>query len=167
MTGEPGTTTATTAAQHAEDRVDGGPSRLMAQLLAPVVAIFPWLTTFAGATLLAYATVRMQERFEQQWGLVFGGLVVLVVAALLWAALAAWSSSGALVAGVCTIAVGVLLATRGWSRFLWEVTGDGPVTLQRPLLTVITPFNFFLVGSLLLAVGLGAAGARRLGRRRH
>lgn len=166
MTGEPETTTATTAAQRAEDRTEGGPSRLLAQLLAPVVAIVPWLTTFGGATLLGHATVRMQVRFEQPWGLLLGGLFVLVVAALLWAALTAWSSSGAVVAAGCTIGVGVLLATREGARFLWEMTGEGPVTLQRPLLTVLTPTTFFLVGSLLLAAGLGAAGARRLGRRR-
>ncbi|MFX4286778.1 hypothetical protein ACQBJO_01230 [Janibacter sp. G349] len=141
MTGEPGTTTATTAAQRAEDRTEGGGGRLVAWLVTPFAAVVPWLLMVGGA--------------------------LLVVAALLWAVLTAWSSSGTTVAGLATLAAGLFVATRAGASLVAEVGREGPVTLQTPLYSVANETVLLPLGAVLLAAGLGAAGARRLARRRR
>ena len=163
MTGEPETTTATTAAQRAEDRTEGGSSRLLAWLLTPLVAVLPWWVTIGGLWMLARGWRSYAEQFQPQWGATFAGAAVLVLAALLWAAVTAWSSVGTTVAGLCTLALGVALGDLQLARSIYDLV---PTSVGRDAYVILTPMNFLLFGSLLLAAGLGGAGARRLGRRR-
>lgn len=159
---------ATSWAQRAEDRAaspTGGRSRLAGQLVTPFLAVLPWAGTVVGCLLLARATTQMQMRFEQSWGLIIGGALVLVIAAVGWAAITAWSSSGAVVAGLCTMATGVFVATRPGMQAVSQLGQSGPVPVQYPLYSVATPLNLLVLGSMLLALGLAASAARRLGRR--
>lgn len=166
MTGEPETTTATTAAQRAEDRTEGGGGRLVAWLVTPFAAVVPWLLMVAGALLVARSALAYRVNFERGWGELVGGLVLLVVAALLWAVLTAWSSAGTTVAGLATLAAGLFVTTRAGASLVAEIGREGPVTLQTPLYSVANETVLLPLGAVLLAAGLGAAGARRLGRRR-
>lgn len=167
MTGEPGTTTATTAAQRAEDRTEGGGGRLVAWLVTPFAAVVPWLLMVGGALLVARSALAYRINFERGWGELVGGLVLLLVAALLWAVLTAWSSSGTTVAGLATLAAGLFVATRAGASLVAEVGRERPVTLQTPLYSVANETVLLPLGAVLLAAGLGAAGARRLARRRR
>lgn len=167
MTGEPGTTTATTAAQRAEDRTEGGGGRLVAWLVTPFAAVVPWLLMVGGALLVARSALAYRVNFERGWGELVGGLVLLLVAALLWAVLTAWSSSGTTVAGLATLAAGLFVATRAGASLVAEVGRERPVTLQTPLYSVANETVLLPLGAVLLAAGLGAAGARRLARRRR
>lgn len=144
----------------AEDDIDGG-SRALAQALAPVVAVVPWLMTVGGLWAMGRASESMAARFQTDWVWVLGGLAALVVAALVWAAVIAWSSSGALAAGLCSLVAGVALSIPG---VMSEVYSALPSGGGRSLWYVVTSGNFMLLGSLLLAAGLGASAARRLRR---
>ena len=60
----------------------------------PFVAVVPWLLMVGGALLVARSALAYRINFERGWGELVGGVVLLLVAALLWAVLTAWSSSG-------------------------------------------------------------------------
>lgn len=166
MTGEPETMTATTAAQRAEDRTEGGGGRLVAWLVTPFAAVLPWLLTIGGALLLARSALAYRVNFERGWGELAAGVVALLVAALLWAALTVWSSSGTTVAGLATLAVGLYVTTRSGASLVARMGREGPVPLQSPLYSIANEIVLLPLGAVLLAAGLGAAGARRLARRR-
>ncbi len=153
--------------QQVHDRAEGGSSRLLAWLVAPFVAVVPWLVTFLAVCLLASVQFRMQTRYEAAWGMVFAGLLVLVVAAVMWAALTVWSSSGAIVAGLCTLLLGLFSVTGPGMSLVFRMGRHGPDFIQQSFYSVAGPATLILFGSLLLAMGLGAAGARRLGARRR
>lgn len=142
----------------AEDDISGG-GRALAQALAPVVAIVPWLMTMGGLWALGRASESLAARFQTDWAWVLGGLALLVVAALVWAAVIAWSSSGAIAAGLCSLAAGFALS---FPSVMSEVYSALPRSGGRSLWYVVTSGNFMLLGSLLLAAGIGAAAARRL-----
>lgn len=144
-------------------RSSGG-GRLLPWLLGPVAAVVPWLVTIAGAVVLSRWLQVMQRNFEAEWGLVVGGTAVLLLAAVLWAVLTAWSSSGAVVAGLATIGLGVALAEPGFGYKIMRPIVELS-SVAREASYIMTPLLLIPVGSLLLAAGLGAAGARRLGAR--
>lgn len=150
----------TSWAQRAEDRTDP-PGRTLARVVSPVAAVLPWLITVVGLALLARGSVLFQRTFEVPWGYLLGGAAVLVLAALIWAALTAWSSSGTTIAGVLTLAAGVLLAAPGVDRQVYPPLTNLAGSQQELVHHVVTSMNLLLWGSLLLAAGLGAAGARR------
>lgn len=145
----------------AEDDLSGGGSRMITRLLTPFLAVIPWLLVMGGLWLLARAGRTLSERLETQWGPVLGAVAVLVVAALLWAVVTAWSSAGTTLAGLLTLAAGVALSDLDIARRVHEAL---PHAVVDDSWRVVTPVNFFLVGSLLLAAGLGASGARRMRR---
>lgn len=168
MTGEETTSRFTTTGtagpwtQRAEDRTGGrGRSRVLAWLLSPVLAVAPWLLTLAGFVVVSGWYVGFQRAFATQWGPLLGGLVVLVLAGVLWAVLTAWSSAGAIVAGAATIVFGLLLGVVEVNRAVLDALRGLGIELTSAYY-VFTPPSMILVGSLLLAAGLGAAGARRL-----
>lgn len=173
MTGDAETTTTSTSdgaaaapwTQRAEGRTGGGGrSRLLAWLLSPVLAVVPWVVTIAGFGMVTGWYVGFQRAFATQWGPLLGGLVVLVLAALLWALLTAWSSAGTVVAGTATIIFGLLLGVVDINRAVLDTLDALGIELTSAFY-LFTPPSMILVGSLLLGVGLGAAGARRLARR--
>lgn len=174
MTGDAETTTTSTTegstapwAQQAEGRTGGGGrSRVLARVLSPVAAVLPWLVMMAGQGLMLKAYESYRIRFEMGWGTLIVGVILMLVAAILWAALAAWSSTGPLVAGAATIGLGLFVATSSGARLIYRLGVEGPASVQSVMYGVLTPVNLIPIGSLLLAAGLGAAGARRLGRRR-
>lgn len=150
----------------AEDDISrggGGGSRALARLLTPVLAVIPWLLTMAGLAVAAEWQLRYQQRFETDWGFVLGAAAVLVVAGLIWAALTAWSSVGTVLAGVITLVLGGVVASPEAGRQIYDLLLDLPGDGRR-VYFIVTPTNFFLIGSLLIAAGLGAAGARRMRR---
>lgn len=155
------TTAISNRTYRAEDDISGGESRMLGRLLTPFLAMVPWLLTMGGLWLLASATKSSWEQFETQWGSVGGAVVLFVVAALLWAAVTAWSSVGTTLAGLATLAVGVALNIASVAR---EIYNFFPNTMGAQVWYFVSPMNFLLVGSLLLAAGLGAAGARRMRR---
>lgn len=158
-------TTGTSRAHRAEDDTSrGGGSRILARLLTPVLAVIPWLATVAGLGIVSEWQMRFAQRFQTDWGILLGAVAVFVVAALLWAALTAWSSVGTVLAGALTVVLGLVLASPEASGQVYELLRDLPVDNRR-MYSILTPTNFLLIGSLLLAAGLGAAGARHLGRR--
>lgn len=153
--------------QRAEDRASGGGGgRMVAWLVTPFVAVVPWLVMAGGVLLLLHAARSIQISFQPAWGALVGGTLVVLVAALLWAALTAWSSVGTVVAGLCTVAAGLATATRPGIEVVSRLGIEGPVRLQSLLYGFATPYVLVPLGALLIAGGLGAAGARRLGRRR-
>lgn len=140
-------------------------NRLVARLLTPVLAVVPWMVTLAGGLMLSQSVMQFQVRLEGNWTLLIGGTLVLLLGALLWAALTAWSSVGTTVAGMATIIVGLLAYTQTGMRAIYEIGIESPLRLQWPLIMFVDSMTLILIGSLLLAAGLGAAGARRVGRR--
>lgn len=152
--------------QRAEDRPGAGGGRLVAQLVTPFVAVVPWLLTAAGALLLANASIAYRLTYETGWAELVGGVLLTLLAAAIWAALTVWSSVGATVAGLCTLVLGIVAATEPGARMVYRIGREGPVSLQSSLYIVATPTMLIPLGSLLIAAGLGAAGARRLRRRR-
>lgn len=146
----------------AEDDIGGGGgSRMLARVLTPFLAVIPWLVTVAGLAVMAEWQVRFAREFQTSWEIVLGAVVAFLVAALLWAALTAWSSVGTVLAGLLTIGLGLVVASPEASRPIFEVLQDLPGGNQ-PVYSVVTPTHFFLIGSLLIAAGLGASGARRM-----
>lgn len=145
----------------AEDDISGGGSRLLGRVLTPFVAVVPWVMTMGGLWLLASSAKSFAEQFETNWGQVGGAVVLFVVAALLWAALTAWSSVGTTLAGLLTLALGVALSSVSLAREIYNLV---PGAMGQQVWYFVTPMNFLLMGSLLLAAGLGAAGARRMRR---
>lgn len=139
-----------------------GGSSMLARLVSPFAAVVPWLLTMAGL-LLASRWLFDIQRVQASWEAIIGGAVLLIVAALIWAALTAWSSVGTFIAGASTVAVGVLLAEP--EVYLWVATefSSAGGTNSSMAFSTFTPVNFFLFGSLLVAAALGAAGARRRG----
>lgn len=165
MTGDQyGASTATTAAQRAEDRSEGGGGRLLAWLLTPFAAVVPWWLMCAGVWVVARALQAYSVRFTTEWGTALAGVAVLLLAAVLWAAVTAWSSVGTTLAGVCTLAFGLAMFALSVSHRVYDLV---PRSLGREAYFVLSPLNFVLMGSLLIAAGLGAAAARRIGRRRR
>lgn len=151
--------------QRAEHRTSSG-GRLTAQLLTPLLAVVPWLMMMGAIVLLARSMTSYRVTFERGWGEIVGGTVLLLVAAGLWAALTAWSSSGAAVAGLCTLAFGFFVVTEPGLRLVYRMGREGPASLQTAWYSVASELLLLPIGALLLAAGLGAAGARRWGRRR-
>ena len=69
-------------------------------------------------------------------------------------------------AGLATLAVGLYVTTRSGASLVARLGREGPVTLQSPLYSIANEIVLLPLGAVLLAAGLGAAGARRLARRR-
>lgn len=134
---------------------------MVARLLTPALAVVPWLVMTGGILFLLRASRSMRLRFEPAWGELVGGVVLVLLSALLWAALTAWSSVGTTVAGLCTIALGLATATHFGMRTVFRLGREGPVRLQDLFYGFATPTLLVPLGALLLAAGLGAAGARR------
>ena len=170
MTGETETTTSQGHAapwtQHAEDRTGGGGGRTIARAISLVAAVVPWGVLMAGMLLLVRAENERRIRFEMGWGMFIGGVVIVLVAMLLWAALTAWSSLGTTVAGLATLVSGVVIATESGYRLLADLAQAGPAPFTSAVYVVGAPYVLVPLGAVLVAAGLGAAGARRLGRRR-
>lgn len=145
----------------AEDDIGRGSGRVLPRLLTPFLAVVPWLVTMGGLWMLARSGRAFAERFETQWGFTLGAVALLLVAALLWAALTAWSSVGTTVAGLCSLVFGIALSD---VRLTSEIHQLVPDLMTRDVWLFITPMNFLLLGSVLIAAGLGAAGARRVRR---
>lgn len=141
-------------------------SRLLAYLLTPFVAVVPWLLTLLGIGLVNRGMLDYQRTFETPWTWVLGGAGALVLAALLWALLTAWSSLGTLLAGLLTLILGLLVPTRPVSRWLVDIAYDAGSLVRETVLTLTNPVYFLLIGSLLVAAALAASGARRLARTR-
>ena len=153
--------------RHTEVRWATAGKMVVAWLVTPFVAVVPWLLMVGGALLVARSALAYRINFERGWGELVGGVVLLLVAALLWAVLTAWSSSGTTVAGLATLAAGLVVTTRAGASLVAEIGREGPVTLQTPLYSVANETVLLPLGAVLLAAGLGAAGARRLARRRR
>ena len=154
----------TSRTYRAEDDISGGGgSRALARLLTPVLAVLPWLLTMGGLVLAAEWQMRFMQRLQSEWGFLLGATAVFVVAALVWAGLTAWSSVGTVLAGLLTILLGLALATPDLGREIYTLLTDLSGDSGR-VYTIATPINFALIGSLLLAAGLGASGARRMRR---
>lgn len=173
MSGNAESTSASTTAgaaapwtRRSQDTPGGGGGRVLARVVTPFVAVVPWLIMLVGQFLLLRSLQSYRVQFEMGWGELVLGIVVLMVSALVWAGLTAWSSAGTTVAGLATIAVGVAVATAPGARLVFRIGREGPVTLQSVIYAFFTPANLVPLGCLLLAAGLGAAGARRLARRR-
>ncbi|WP_435201953.1 hypothetical protein [Janibacter sp. GS2] len=151
----------TSRTYRAEDDLRGRGGRTLARVLSPVVAVLPWSMTVGGLWAMARVSRNSALRLEPAWGWLLGALALLVLAALVWAALTAWSSVGTTLAGLCTLALGVAVSIPA----LWQqVSPSLSRVLGQDFWFVINPTNCLLMGSLLLAAGLGAAGARRLRR---
>lgn len=151
----------TTRTHRAEDDIGRSGDRALAWLVTPFLAAIPWLLTMGGLWVLGRAARTQAVRFETAWVEVLGAAALLVVAALLWAAVTAWSSVGTTLAGVVTLVLGVLLHQPSVAREAYRLLSGGA---SGEVWYVVTPMNFLLLGSLLVAGGLGAAGARRMGR---
>lgn len=135
-------------------------SRPLARLLSPVVAILPWwVTVFGIAQMRAWRTPLPGT---QDLALILTVTVSLLVAAMVWALVTAWSSTGPLVAGWCTLVTSWILASDVGRRILLELTISGGVDFMRTVDWLAQPVFALIVGSFLIAAGLGAAGARRL-----
>lgn len=134
---------------------------MIPRLLSPLLAVVPWWLTMIGTGLL----VRWfsPESYRTSWTWLIGGTTVLLLSALAWGALTAWSSLGTLVAGTITVVFGVLTATWAARRFLFAHLGGG--TWGATALNVVEPRHLVPIGTMLVAAGLGAAGARHLARR--
>lgn len=146
----------------AEDDIRGaGGGRVLGRLATPFLAVIPWLLTVGGLWVLARSARAQAEQFETDWGHVVGAVVLFALAALAWAALTAWSSVGTTLAGVVSLAFGVALSSVSLAREIYAVF---PNRMGNEVWYFVTPMNFLLMGSLLLAAGLGAAGARRMRR---
>lgn len=155
-------TSATTRAHRAEDDTSGGGGRMLARLVSPFLAVIPWLLTMGGLWMLARSARTQAEQFETAWGQVVGAVVLFVLAALVWAALTAWSSVGTTLAGVASLAFGIALSSVSVAREIYTAFPSG---MGNEVWYFVTPMNFLLMGSLLIGGGLGAAGARHLGHR--
>lgn len=155
----------TTSSPAALPRTSGTRSRWPAHLMSPVLAIIPWvLTVWAVARLLAWVLPRPGQ---VQAGPVVTATALLLLAAAGWALLTAWSSVGTLVAGAGTLLLGWFAATATGQRAFFDL-GLATRTLDRSetLREAWQPAQLLLLGSLLVAMSLAAAGARRLGRYR-
>ena len=64
-------------------------------------------------------------------------------------------------AGVCSVAFGVAVSDPQVAREVFSLVPSG---MGNEVWLFVTPMNFLLIGSLLLAAGLGASGARRMRR---
>lgn len=148
----------------AEDDISGGGgSRVLARVLTPFLAVIPWVITMAGLAVISEWQVRFAQRFQTDWGILLGAVAVFVVAALLWGALTAWSSVGTVLAGALTVVLGLVIAAPEASRHVFDLLMDLPGDSRR-VYFIVTPTNFLLFGTLLIAAGLGASGARRVRR---
>lgn len=139
-------------------------SSWLARLVSPFVAVVPWLLTMAGLAVANRWLVDLQRAMEVSWGHIIGGTALLIVAALVWAALTAWSSVGTFVAGACTILFGVVLSVPDLFFRVSQAVSDAPGLDLGIAFDTLSPPRFLLFGSLLVAAALGAAGARRRGR---
>ena len=138
-------------------------SRVVAWLLSPLVAILPWWITILGVMALA----RWQypgPGESADVSLLVGATAWLLFAGLLWALVTAWSSTGPVVAGMCSLLTGWLLNTGAAQNRVWDLTYVLDLDTSQEVRWLAQPVFFLLVGSLLVAAGLGAAGARRSSR---
>lgn len=141
-------------------------SSLTARLASLPLAVIIWLLTMGGLALHQQAKSELRLELERtvdptlpmEWTL--GATVLLVVAGLLWAVLTAWSSVGTVVVGVVTVAFGVVMSSRAGLLWVVERASDYDWGL-RLLPAMLTPEQLTLLGSMLLAVGLATALARR------
>lgn len=136
----------------------------MARLVTPFLAVVPWLMTMAGLFVLGRSYLELQQRLQTSWGWVLGGTALLVLAALVWAVVTAWSSAGTTVAGVCTLLLGGAFAVPELQMEFFALIRKVGFLNHATSYGVFSTMNFMLYGSLLLAGGLGAAGSRRLRR---
>lgn len=137
-------------------------SRLLARLLSPALAILPWWITVMGVARLSAWQYPLPG--DSGLGPVLTAAAFLLVAAVLWALVSAWSATGPLLAGVCTVWTAVFLATREGQLIMSRLTLTTDVDFMRTTQYLAHPGHSVVVGCLLLAAGLGAAGARRLSR---
>lgn len=142
-------------------------SSMVARLASLPLAVILWLLTMGGLALHQQATAELRLNLERTFdaglpmGWTLGATALLVVAALLWAVLTAWSSVGTVVVGVATVAFGVAMSSR--EVFIWvlELTNGLDWSVRQLLPAMLTPEHLTFLGSMLLAVGLGASLARR------
>lgn len=148
--------------------VGGAPRRAgssaAARLVSPFIAVVPWFLTMTGLTVASRWHITIVRTMESSWAVVIGGTALLILAALIWAALTAWSSVGTFVAGACTLLLGLLLSSPEVYIPASRKLFDGSVPGWQAMALTLSPPTFLLIGSLLLAASLGAAGARRRGR---
>lgn len=137
-------------------------SRLLARLLSPALATLPWWVTVMGVARLSAWQYPLPG--ESGLGPVLTATAFLLVGAVLWALVTAWSATGPLCAGVCTLWTAGLLATRQGQLIMSRLTLTTDVDFMRTSQYLAHPGHSVVVGCLLLAAGLGAAGARRLPR---
>lgn len=162
------------------ERTRPGPRRgasRTARVASVPLALVLWVLTVAGLALHAKAQFTVRERVAETFvppdgpsGWALGATALLLVVALLWAVLTAWSAVGTIVVGVASIAAGVAMGFQTVARWVFEhlwlagldglwVGFDRPPTLVVP--AAITMENLTLLGSMLLAAGLATALARR------
>ncbi|WP_201467865.1 hypothetical protein [Janibacter melonis] len=144
-------------------RLEGRPrSRGLARALSPLVAVAPWLLTVAGIALAGEWQRGVYARGERSLGLLLAALVVLLLAALLWAAVTAWSSVGTVLAGVLTVVLALALGAPGpVSRAISQSVLEAGLP-YRAYAVLVAPVPFLVLGTTLVAAGLAAAAARRL-----
>lgn len=137
-------------------------SRWTARLLSPVVAVLPWWVTLIGVAGL----YEWRNSFNGGPGfsLVLGPTLWLLLGALLWGAVTAWSSVGTLLAGGWTVLTGLGLSTRAGQIWLGRVTLSRDVDFMMTADWLGRPFFALVIGSLLLAMGLATAVVRHLPR---
>ncbi len=143
----------------------GGESRLLPRLLTPVLAVVPWWMTIAGVANLQRWYFDYARRLESMTVTLLAAVAVLLVAAVIWGALSAWSSAGTLLAGGVTVLWGFATGLPSVMRTIFQATSLRDLTGVQLFQVLTSPVVLVLLGSLLLAAGLGAAGARRLARR--
>lgn len=151
-------------------------SSTTARLTSLPLAVVLWVLSICGVALHGQAFVegerRRREAFATEgqeafatpglpWEWVIGATALLVVAALLWAVLTAWSSVGTVVVGLASIAAGMAVASTTVlvQLYEWILALDESAWQLVPF--VAKPATLTLLGAMLLAVGLGAALIRR------
>lgn len=143
----------------------GGSARAAARTLSVAAMLLPALVGFGATLMINRAMMEYYRQFQPAWGLLLAGVVLLLIAAVLTGAIAAWSSAGPLVTGVLTSLLGFFLILPQGNRFWFDLVGSlGPSASPWLRQAVMGP-TYLIVGVLLVAVGLGAAGARRAGAR--
>lgn len=136
-------------------------SGVLAKLGSLVLAIVPWALTVAGLGVLNDWQQSAVVRLESAPVTASIGIGVLVVAGLLWVLVARLSSTGPLLAGLLTLALGASLTS---IEVLTRVVDLNPLDGRygTALTNVLyTPQIIILAGVLLLALGITAAWTRR------
>lgn len=143
-------------------------SSLTARLVSLPLAVALWLLTMGGLALHGQAQVEFMAEMSRTFnvpdipsGWTLGGTALLVAVAILWAVLTAWSSVGTVVIGIATIVAGVSMGFGKATLWVFERTAGLDFSAHRLVPIVLTPDSLTLLGSLLLAAGLGVALVRR------